>query len=146
MLAEFFNHGRVIVGGQGIGLAAAAIEEASEFVHDREAFGRSVDEFQAVQHTLAEMRLEFEAARSLVWRAANKVATEDRSGYWAALAKTKGTEAATDCAEEGMKLHGGRSVLTDRRISRVYRDARIPVIYEGANDVQRNLIYQQAPR
>jgi alkylation response protein AidB-like acyl-CoA dehydrogenase len=146
MLAEFFNHGRVIVGGQGIGLAAAAIEEASEFVHDREAFGRTVDEFQAVQHTLADMRIEFEAARSLVWRAASKVSTDDRSGYWAALAKTKGTEAATSCAEEGMKLHGGRSVLADRRISRVYRDARIPVIYEGANDVQRNLIYQQAPR
>ncbi len=146
MLAEFFNHGRVIVGGQGVGLAAAAIEEASEFVHDREAFGRSVDEFQAVQHTLADMRLEFESARSLVWRAADKVADSDDAGYWAALAKTKATETATDCAEKGMKLHGGRSVLTERRIARVFRDARIPVIYEGANDVQRNLIYRQAPR
>ena len=146
MLAEFFNHGRVIVGGQGVGLTAAAIEEASEFVHDREAFGRSVDEFQAVQHHLADMRLEFESARALVWRAADKVADSDNAGYWAALAKTKATETATDCAETGMKLHGGRSVLTDRRIARVFRDARIPVIYEGANDVQRNLIYRQAPR
>ncbi len=49
MLAEFFNHGRVVVGGHGLGLAAAAIEEAWEFVHDREAFGKTVDEFQAVQ-------------------------------------------------------------------------------------------------
>jgi hypothetical protein len=146
MLAEFFNHGRVIVGGQGIGIAAAAIEEASEFVHDREAFGRTVDEFQAVQHHLADMRLEFESARTLVWRAADKVADSDDAGYWAALAKTKATETATECAETGMQLHGGRSVLTDRRISRVFRDSRIPVIYEGANDVQRNLIYRQAPR
>ena len=146
MLAEFFNHGRVVVGGQGIGLAAAAIEEASEFVHDREAFGRTVDEFQAVQHHLANMRLEFESARTLVWRAADKVADNDDAGYWAALAKTKATEAATECAETGMKLHGGRSVLTDRRIARVFRDSRIPIIYEGANDVQRNLIYRQAPR
>ncbi|MFB6141621.1 MAG: acyl-CoA dehydrogenase family protein, partial [Halosimplex sp.] len=53
VLAEFFNHGRVVVGGHGIGLAAAAIEEAWAFVHDREAFGRSVDQFQAVQHKLA---------------------------------------------------------------------------------------------
>jgi len=45
-----------------------------------------------------------------------------------------------------MQLHGGRSVLTDRRIARIYRDVRIPVIYEGANAVQRNLIYRQAPR
>jgi alkylation response protein AidB-like acyl-CoA dehydrogenase len=146
MLAEFFNHGRVVVGGQGIGLAAAAIEEASEFVHDREAFGRSVDEFQAVQHHLANMRLEFESARTLVWRAADKVADSENAGYWAALAKTKATETATECAETGMKLHGGRSILTDRRIARVFRDSRVPVIYEGANDVQRNLIYRQAPR
>ena len=146
MLAEFFNHGRVVVGGHGVGLAAAAIEEATAFVDEREAFGRTVDEFQAVQHHLADMRLEFESARSLVWRAADKVANDVNSGYWAALAKTKATETATDCAELGMRLHGGRSILAERRISRVYRDARVPIIYEGVNDVQRNLIYRQAPR
>jgi alkylation response protein AidB-like acyl-CoA dehydrogenase len=146
MLAEFFNRGRVIVGGHGLGLAAAAIEEASAFVHDREAFGRSVDEFQAVQHDLAEMRMAFEQARTLVWHAADRVADSDRPGYWAALAKATATEAAVECAETGMQLHGGRSVLADRRIARVYRDARVPVIYEGANAIQRNLIYRQAPR
>jgi len=146
MLAEFFNHGRVVVAGHGLGLAAAAIEEASEFVHDREAFGRSVNEFQAVQHDLAEMRMDFESARALTWRAADKVASSDQPGYWAALAKATATEAAVDCAERGMQLHGGRSVLTNRRIARVYRDVRVPVIYEGTNPVQRNLIYRQAPR
>jgi alkylation response protein AidB-like acyl-CoA dehydrogenase len=146
MLAEFFNHGRVVVSGHGLGLAAAAIEEASEFVHDREAFGRSVNEFQAVQHDLAEMRMEFESARALTWRAAEKVANGDQPGYWAALSKATATEAAVDCAERGMQLHGGRSVLTNRRIARVYRDVRVPVIYEGTNPVQRNLIYRQAPR
>jgi len=146
MLAEFFNRGRVVVGGHGLGLAAAAIEEASAFVHDREAFGRSVDEFQAVQHDLAEMRMAFEQARTLVWHAADRVADSDQPGYWAALAKATATEAAVECAETGMQLHGGRSILTDRRIARVYRDARVPVIYEGANAIQRNLIYRQAPR
>ena len=146
MVAEFFNHGRVIVGGHGLGLAAAAIEEASEFVHDREAFGRSIDGFQAVQHDLAEMRMDFESARALTWRASEKVTNKDQAGYWAALAKATATEAAVDCSERAMQLHGGRSVLTDRKISRIYRDARVPVIYEGANAVQRNLIYQQAPR
>lgn len=146
MLADFFNHGRVVVAGHGLGMAAAAIEEASEFVHDREAFGRSVDEFQAVQHDLAEMRMDFESARALTWRACEKVANDEYAGYWAALAKATATEAAVDCAERGMQLHGGRSVLTDRRIARIYRDARVPVIYEGANAIQRNLIYRQAPR
>ncbi len=146
MLAEFFNEGRLVVGGHGLGLAAAAIEEASAFVHDREAFGRTVDEFQAVQHDLADMRIAFESARALVWHAADRVARTDRPGYWAALAKTAATEAAVECAETAMELHGGRSILADRRIARVYRDVRIPVIYEGANAIQRNLVYQHAPR
>jgi len=143
MLADFFNHGRVVVGGHGLGLAAAAIEEAWSFVHDREAFGRTVNEFQAVQHSLADMRTEFEAARALNWRAAEKVESGENAGLWAAMAKTKSTEVAVDCAERGMQLHGGRSVLLENRISRVYRDVRIPVIYEGANEIQRNLIYRQ---
>jgi hypothetical protein len=143
MLAEFFNHGRVVVGGHGLGLAAAAIEEAWSFVHDREAFGRGISEFQAVQHKLADMRMAFESARALNWRAAEKVATDESPGFWAAMAKTNSTETATKCAEDAMTLHGGRSVLADRRIARVYRDVRIPVIYEGANDIQRNLIYNQ---
>jgi alkylation response protein AidB-like acyl-CoA dehydrogenase len=143
MLAEFFNHGRTIVAGHGIGLAAAAIEETVDFVTDREAFGRTVDEFQAVQHGVADMLVEFESARSLAWRAAEKVDDDDNPGYWAALAKTKCTETAVDCAEQGMQFHGGRSVFDDRRIARVYRDARVPVIYEGSNEIQRNLIFSQ---
>ncbi|UHH14834.1 acyl-CoA/acyl-ACP dehydrogenase [Halobacterium litoreum] len=144
MLADFFNHGRVVVGGHGLGLAAAALEEAWDFVHDREEFGRTVSDFQAVQHDLADMRTEFEAARALNYRAAEKVESYDNPGLWAAMAKTKSTEVAMDNAERGMQFHGGRSVLTDRRIARVYRDVRIPVIYEGANEIQRNLIYRQS--
>jgi alkylation response protein AidB-like acyl-CoA dehydrogenase len=146
MLAEFFNYGRVVVGGHGLGLAAGAIEEAESFVTDREAFGRTVDEFQAVQHDLSEMRMAFESARALNWRAADMVDNGTNPGYWAALAKTISTEAATDCAERAMSLHGGRSVFDNRRIARIYRDVRVPVIYEGANAVQRNLIHRQAPR
>ena len=144
MLAEFFNHGRIVVAGHGLGLAAAAIEETWEFIHGREEFGRTINEFQAVQHGFADMRMEFESARALTWRAAEKVEQGEDPGLWAAMAKTKATEAATDCAEQGMQFHGGRSVLTDRRIARVYRDVRVPVIYEGANEIQRNLIYRQS--
>jgi acyl-CoA dehydrogenase len=143
MLAEFFNQGRTVVGGHALGLSAAAIEEAWDFVHDRSAFGRDISEFQAVQHDLADMLINFERARALNWRAAGKVASQENAGYWAALAKANSTETAVECAETGMQLHGGRSVLSENRIARVYRDCRIPVIYEGANAVQRNLIYRQ---
>ncbi|EMA40245.1 acyl-CoA dehydrogenase family protein [Halobiforma nitratireducens] len=144
MLADFFNHGRVIVAGHGLGIAAAALEEAWAFTHDREEFGRTISEFQSVQHGLADMLLEFESARALTWRACEKVHEGENAGYWAALAKTKATETAVDVTEQGMQFHGGRSVLDERRIARTYRDARIPVIYEGANEIQRNLIYGQA--
>ncbi|MFC6723647.1 acyl-CoA dehydrogenase family protein, partial [Halobium palmae] len=70
MIAEFFDHGRVLAGGHGLGLAAAAIEETRSFVEDREAFGRPIGGFQAVQHELADARTEFESARALTWRAA----------------------------------------------------------------------------
>ncbi len=145
LLAEFFNAGRVVVGAHGLGLAAAAIEEAEAFVTQREAFGRTIAEFQAVQHTIAEMRLRFESARALVWRACRKVEAGENPGYWAGLAKTQATETAVFCAERSMQLHGGRSIFTDRRISRIYRDVRIPVIYEGTNEIQRNLIYRHRP-
>jgi alkylation response protein AidB-like acyl-CoA dehydrogenase len=143
MLAEFFNHGRVVVAGHGLGLAAAAIEETYEFVHGREQFGRQIGDFQAVQHGLADMRIDFESARSLTYRAAERVESGDDPGFWAAMAKVAATEAAVDCAEQGMQFHGGRSILTDRRIARVFRDSRIPVVYEGANEIQRNLVYNQ---
>ena len=144
MLADFFNYGRIVVGGHGLGLACAAIEEAWEFVHGREEFGRHVADFQAVQHGLADMRTEFEAARALNYRAAKHVNEYENPGLWAAMAKVKSTETAVDCAERGMQFHGGRSILADRRIARVYRDVRIPVVYEGANEIQRNLIYRQS--
>jgi len=144
MLADFFNFGRVVVGGHGLGLAAAAFEEAWEFVHEREGFGRTISEFQAVQHGLADMRMEFEAARSLAYRAAKKVRDDENPGLWAAMTKTKTTEVATRNAERGMQFHGGRSIFEENRIARVYRDCRIPVIYEGANEIQRNLIYRQS--
>ena len=144
MVTDFFNHGRVGVAGHGLGLAAAAIEEASAFVHDREAWGQSISEFQAVQHDLSEMCMAFESARALAWRAAENVEEGHNPGYWAALAKTTATEAAVDCAESAMQLHGGRSVLNENKISRIYRDVRVPVIYEGANNIQRDLIYGQA--
>jgi len=144
MVAEFFNSGRVSVGAQGVGLAAAAIEEAWEFVHGREEFGRTVNEFQSVQHDLADMRTEFESARTLVWRAAEKLDGDDDedAGAWAAMAKVKATETAAECAETAMSLHGGRGILDERRISRIYRDVRHPMVYEGVNEIQRDLIYR----
>lgn len=142
MLAAFFNHGRTRVAGHGIGLAAAAIEEAWNFTHDREEFGRHVSDFQSVQHDLAEMRTEFESARSLVWRTVERLESGEETELWPSLAKLKATETATECAQTAIQLHGGYGILDESRIARVYRDARNPVIYEGVSAIQRDIIYR----
>lgn len=142
MLAEFFNHGRIRVAGQAIGLAAAAIEETWEFVHDREEFGQSVSDFQSVQHDLADMRVEFESARALLWEAVDRLG-EEGSEKWASMAKLKATETAAECTETAIGLHGGWGVIDESRIARVYRDVRMPMIYEGVSEVQRDIIYNR---
>ena len=142
MVAEFFNTGRVRVAAHGIGLAAAAIEEAWEFVHGREEFDRQVADFQSVQHDLAEMRMEFESARALLWQAVDHVMEGEDAERWAAMAKAKATEVAAECAETAMKLHGGKALLHDERVTRVYRDVRMPMTYEGVGAVPRDLIYR----
>ncbi|MFC6726024.1 acyl-CoA dehydrogenase family protein, partial [Halobium palmae] len=75
---------------------------------------------------------------------AEKAAGPAGASDWSAMAKAKATETAVRCAETGVRLHGGRGVLDGRRISRLYRDAPLPTIYEGANAIQRDLIYRHS--
>jgi alkylation response protein AidB-like acyl-CoA dehydrogenase len=144
ILARFFNPNRVVVAGHALGPAAAAIEAAWEFVHDREAFSQSVAEFQSVKHDLADMLAEFSAARTLAYEAAERVEADPYDGKWASMAKLRASETAVDVAERAMQLHGGRSVFTDSRVSRVWRDVHVTRVYEGVNEVQRTLIYKRA--
>jgi alkylation response protein AidB-like acyl-CoA dehydrogenase len=141
-LTRFFNHDRIVVAGHALGLAAAAIEATWEFTHERNSYKKKVSDFQSVQHKLAEMRAKFEAARALTYRAAKQVERRNNPEMWAACAKMTATRIAGECAEEGMLLHGGRSILSDRRIARIYCDVRGPMIYEGTNDIQKNIIYR----
>ncbi|ELZ28765.1 acyl-CoA dehydrogenase [Halogeometricum pallidum JCM 14848] len=142
MVAEFFNHGRTRVAAQGIGLAAAAIEEAWAFVHDREEFGRSVSDFQSVRHDLADMRTQFESARTLLWHAVERLESDEDAAEWAAMAKLNATETAADCAQTAIRLHGGWGVLDESRIGRIYRDVRMPMVYEGVSEIQRDIVYE----
>lgn len=100
--------------------------------------GGRVSEFQSVQHDLAEIWTEFESARSPLWRTVERIESEADARLWVSMVKLK----ATECARTGVELHGGRGILDDRRIACVYRDARMPDIYEGVSAVQRDLVYQ----
>ena len=144
-LASFFNYGRIAVAGHGIGLAAAAIESAWEYVHDRELYDAPVADKQTVQHRLVEMREQFEAARALSWEACEHVMAGDNAPFWASLAKSQATRAAESIAQTAVQLHGGEGLREETRANRVYRDAKYPPIYEGANAVQRDLVYGHWP-
>lgn len=144
-LAKFFNYGRIAVAGHATGLAAAAIEEAWEYVHDRELYDATVADNQTVQHRLVGMREEFEAARGLTWQACERVMAGDDPAFWASLAKSHATRTAEEIAREAVQLHGGEGLKFDTRVNRVFRDAKYPSIYEGANAVQRDLAYGHWP-
>lgn len=144
-LARFFNYGRIAVAGHGIGLAAAAIEEAWAYVHDRELYDAAVADNQTVQHRLVEMREQFEAARALTWMACERVAAGENPAFWASLAKARATRTAERVAREATQLHGGEGLRTETRVNRVFRDAKYPSVYEGPNAVQRDIAYGHWP-
>ena len=144
-LASFFNYGRIAVAGHGTGLAAAALETAWEYVHDRELYDDPVADKQTVQHQLVEAREQFEAARALTWQACEHVMAGEDPAFWASLAKSHATRAAEDIAQTAAQLHGGEGLREENRANRVYRDAKYPAIYEGANAVQRDLAYGHWP-
>lgn len=144
-IAEFFNYGRIVVAGHGIGLAAAAIEEAWDYVHERELYDEVVADKQTVRHELVDMRERFEAARALTWTACRHVAAGEDPAFWASLAKDRATEAAESIAGDAAGLHGGEGLREENRISKIRRDSAYPVVYEGANAVQRDIAYGHWP-
>ena len=144
-LAQFFNYGRIAVAGHGLGIAAAALEEAWAYVHDRELYDEFVADNQTVQHRLVEMREQFEAARALSWTACERVMEGDDPAFWASLAKARTTRMAETVAREAAQLHGGEGLRMETRANRAFRDAKYPSIYEGPNAVQRDIAYGHWP-
>jgi alkylation response protein AidB-like acyl-CoA dehydrogenase len=141
-LMNFFAGGRVNVAAQAVGTAQAALDAALDYAEEREQFGQPIGEFQAIEHKLAEMATNVEAARSLTYRAASAVEDDDRdlAMRFASMAKLFASEHAVDVADEAIQVHGGAGFVTDHPVERYYRDARITKIYEGTSEIQKNII------
>jgi acyl-CoA dehydrogenase len=142
---EFFADGRVNVACQAIGAAQAAIDAATDYATEREQFDQPISEFQAIQHKIAEMATNVEAARSLTYRAASHVENgdEQEAAKFASMAKLFASERSVEVADEGIQVHGGAGYVTDHPAERLYRDARITKIYEGTSEIQKNIISDQ---
>jgi hypothetical protein len=132
--------GRIGIAAQAVGLARAALEEATRYAHDRVAFGKPIFEQQAISFRLASMATEIEAARQLVHFAARKKEAGESCLTEASMAKLFASEMAERVCSQALQIFGGYGYLKDFPIERIYRDARICQIYEGTSDIQRLVI------
>lgn len=136
-----FEMTRPTVAAQAIGVARAAYEYALDYAKGRVQFGRPIIENQAVAFTLADMRMEIDAARLLVWRAAwmgrNNKPFDAGQG---SMSKLKAGEVAVDVTSRAVQLLGGAGFVRDHPVERWYRDAKIYTIFEGTSEIQRLVV------
>jgi alkylation response protein AidB-like acyl-CoA dehydrogenase len=131
---------RIGIAAQSVGLAERALQEAVHYAKQREAFGRKISEFQAIQFMIADISTLTEAARLLTYRAAD---LKDRGKSFtkeAAMAKLFASEAANKIVYQALQIHGGYGYSKEFFIEQLYRDARVLSIYEGTSEIQRLVI------
>ncbi|MFB6282789.1 MAG: acyl-CoA dehydrogenase family protein [Halobacteria archaeon] len=143
-LMQFFDETRTMVAAQAVGVAKGAYERALEYAKQREQFGQSISEFQAIQHKLADMATQTEAARQLTYKSAWSIENEDdQLTALASMAKEYASRVAVEVADEAVQIHGGSGYVNDFDVERFYRDAKIMQIYEGTTEIQKNIIARE---
>ena len=137
------DNARAGVGAQGVGIAQGAFEEAVEYARQRVQFGHPIISFQAVQHMLADMATEIEAARALVYSVARYMDSGARDfSKVSAMAKVFATDMAMKVTTNAVQVMGGSGYMREYPVEKMMRDAKILQIYEGTNQIQRNVIGQ----
>jgi alkylation response protein AidB-like acyl-CoA dehydrogenase len=139
-LMAFFNRTRLHVCAQGVGVARAALEEAVKYARERHQFGAPLASFQTIQFKLAEMATRVRAARNLYYEAAWSVDQGTIDHSLISMAKWFAGETAVKCADEALQIHGGYGYLDEYKVQRLYRDAKIVEIYEGAKEIEKAII------
>ena len=138
--------GRIGIAAQAIGIGSAALEESLAYSLSREAFGRPIADFQAIQWKLADMATEIDAARLLAYRAAWARDHQERCSLETSMAKLFASEACMRAAKEGVQIHGGYGYINEYTVERLFRDAKITEIYEGTSEIQRLVISKEILR
>jgi butyryl-CoA dehydrogenase len=132
--------GRIGIAAQALGLAAGALEATISYVQDRKQFGQSIGSFQNTQFVLADMATKVEAARLLVYKAAEAKKNQKVYSLEAAMAKLYAAEVAMEITTKAVQFHGGYGYTREYEVERMMRDAKITEIYEGTSEVQRMVI------
>ena len=143
IVMDAFNISRPIIGARGVGLSQGALDHALSFVKERRAFGEQVVDFQGVRWMLADMHVQIEAARNLVYKAAASAdagLTGKALAMEAAVAKCHASDTAMRVATDAVQLFGAAGISADYPINRYFRDAKVLQIVEGTQQIQRNII------
>jgi butyryl-CoA dehydrogenase len=134
---------RTGVGAQGVGVAQGAFEAAAAYALERQQFGQPIISIQAVQHILADMATQIEAARALVYAVAKFIDTKAKDvSKESAMAKLFATDVAMKVTVDAVQVMGGAGYMREYPVEKMMRDAKILQIYEGTNQIQRNVIGQ----
>jgi len=133
--------GRINIAACSLGGAQSALDKSLAYMRERKAFGKRLDEFQALQFRLADMATELEAARTFVWRAAAALDRKDGDATMlCAMAKRFGTDVGFEVANQALQLHGGYGYLSEYGIEKIVRDLRVHQILEGTNEIMRLIV------
>ena len=138
------DHTRITIGAQAVGIAQGALDHALAYVKERKQFSKFIAEFQGIQFMLADMAMELEAARQMVYVAAAKSERGDADlSFFGAAAKCFASDVAMKVTTDAVQLLGGAGYTRDFPLERMMRDAKITQIYEGTNQVQRIVMARQ---
>ena len=132
--------GRIGIAAQAVGLAQGALDESVKYANARKAFGKSIAEFQAIQWMLADMHVEIEAARALLYNAAFAKDSGSKIGSASSRAKLYASEMVNRVVYKAVQIHGSLGYSRESEVERMYRDARVITIYEGTSEIQRTII------
>ena len=132
--------GRIGIAAQSVGMARAALDAALAYARERMSFGKPIVDHQAVNFRLADMAVQIEAARQLVWHAASLRDAGEPCLKEASMAKLFASEMAERVCSDAIQVHGGYGYVGDFPVERIYRDVRVCQIYEGTSDIQRLVI------
>jgi len=140
---RILDGGRISIAALSVGLAQGAYEAALRYSKHRKQFGRPISEFQAIQHKLADMATEIEAARLLTYRAGWMKDRGHRVTRESAMAKLFASEMAVRTADQALQIHGGYGFIKDYPVEKFYRDVKLCTIGEGTSEIQRLVIARQ---
>lgn len=143
---DFFMHSRPQVAASALGIARAAFEYATEYANERRAFGKPLIAKQGVSFKLADMAIQVEAARLLVWRAATALDAGDDAGLLGSYAKAFAADAAMSITTDAVQVLGGAGIMRDHPVEKWMRDAKVLQIVEGTSEIQRHVIVQYLSR